>query len=145
MKRAGFTMIELIFVIVILGILAAVAVPKMGAVSQQAKIQNMESFVATLNRTVAPTMWASSIADGNGSIQNLNITDFVDLPNGVTVVNLNKCDENWSDLTSSDQALNVSTAALPVAEKIFCKDGNSIEQPVFSFSSDDFNGSVQSN
>jgi len=37
MKRAGFTMIELIFIIVILGILAAVAVPKLAATRDDAK------------------------------------------------------------------------------------------------------------
>ena len=68
MKRAGFTMIELIFVIVILGILSAVALPKFLGVAEQAKAGKCKAYVGTLNRTVLPALWANmTLYDKNAS------------------------------------------------------------------------------
>jgi len=132
MKRA-FTMIELIFVIVILGILAAVALPKFLGVSQQAHEGNLKSFVGTLNRTVGPTLWSKSISEGhNGDVGYINldknnITKYVDLPKEIGDINVSECNESNKFKIVANANKDVAGADYFIA----CRDGNANQSPVF--------------
>jgi len=64
MKR-GFTMIELIFVIVILGILAAVAIPKLAATRTDAQITKGRADVKTMEKEIQGYVLATGQVDNN--------------------------------------------------------------------------------
>jgi len=78
-SESGFTLIELVIVIVILGILAAVAIPKYEDMREQARTATLKGQLGAIRSAVAiqygrnalngsatfPTLDASIFADGN--------------------------------------------------------------------------------
>ncbi len=92
MRRMAFTMIELIFVIVILGILAAVAIPKLAATRDDAVVTALIANVKTcVNDAVAAykgqgsapdltTIPSCVAANANGATITIN-GDFVNVVN----------------------------------------------------------------
>jgi len=88
-KQNGFTLIELVVVIVILGILSAFAVPKFMGMEVQARISSVRALEGTL-RSAAAMAHGLSLASGNPAtltIEGKTVTMANGYPNAATMFN----------------------------------------------------------
>lgn len=69
-RKKGFTLIELVMVIVILGILAAIAIPKFIDLSTQAKQNATKASLGTIRAAVAMAYAQSAVSGGAAAYPN---------------------------------------------------------------------------
>jgi general secretion pathway protein G len=70
MKRSAFTMVELVFVIVVLGILGAIAIPRLAASRDDAQIVKGKADIAAIRSSIAMTR-SQNLLSGNASFPDL--------------------------------------------------------------------------
>ena len=96
-RQSGFTLIELVVVITILGILAAFAVPRFAALDQQARIAARDALAGSVRSgaALAHAMWLAQNQPATVTMEGQVITMTNGYPNLVTI------DNTISDLPST--------------------------------------------
>ena len=75
--ESGFTLIELVIVIVILGILASVAIPKYEDMREQARVATLKGQLGSIRSAIA-IQYARNALNGNATFPTLDGTIFAD-------------------------------------------------------------------
>lgn len=122
-KQQGFTLIELIVVIIILGILAAFIIPRFGELDKEARsatVYGLEGSVRAAAAMVHGVSVARSVSDPNAASSVTIGADTIALTNGYpsNVAEMTKLLESISGFTAADPDFTKDGATTPANCKV---------------------------
>lgn len=107
MNRGAFTMVELVFIIVILGILGAIAVPKMAASRDDACITKLRGEVAALQSELRLHLSKEFLK--GGARDTLDSSAIIEIKKALTSMNASGgC--KWEDVSTTEEYVGATDA-----------------------------------
>lgn len=129
MKRSAFSLIELIFVIIILGILSAVVVTKLGKMGDTTKEIRLKAMTGTLNRSVGAVLWHQSLINNeDGSVADIKYDEV--MKNSVSFISDYDAEPSLVNCNVAGDGVYVTYSYVKTYE-IHCKDGSHTTSPEF--------------
>ncbi|TWX65186.1 prepilin-type N-terminal cleavage/methylation domain-containing protein [Colwellia demingiae] len=113
-KQDGFTLIELVVVIIILGVIAVTAVPKYIDLQDDAKTASLQAIKGALESAIK-LVYSKSIIKGNQNLARASGVDVdingttLDIKYGYPLANYASANGSWDDLIELDREFFSST------------------------------------